>query len=310
MRIVFMGTPDFAVTILEEIISSKHEVVGVVTAPDRKAGRGQKINMSAVKKCALQHELPLAQPEKLKAEDFHQTLKEWNADLFVVVAFRMLPKVVWDMPPKGTINLHASLLPDYRGAAPINWAIINGEEKTGVTTFFIEEKIDTGDLLLQAEMKIGENTTAGELHDDLAKLGKNVVVDTLNQIESNSINAIPQKESAKRKEAPKLFKPDCEIDWTNTAKNIHDFVRGLNPYPGSHTYIYNKEGKKLQCKLSDSRLTDLSSNQLEKIKTEGETLLFAASDKYVSFGSIQLEGKRRMTVKEFLVGNNLEDYTL
>lgn len=310
MRVVFMGTPDFAVTILNRLMSSSHEVVGVVTSPDRKAGRGQKISMSAVKQFSLDHHLPLTQPEKLKSEDFQDQLKAWNADIFVVVAFRMLPASVWKIPSKGTINLHASLLPQYRGAAPINWALINGETKTGVSTFFIEEKIDTGDLLMQQEVDIHPNMVAGELHDTLAEVGKDVVVQTLDAIEQDAIQAIPQDHSKALKEAPKLFKPDCLISWDKPAQKVHNLVRGLNPYPGSHTLLYNKQGKKLQCKLSKSQLTSTPVDAQKPLFAQDDRLYIAAKDFYVSFGHIQLEGKRKMSVKEFLVGNNLEDYSL
>ena len=235
LRIVFMGTPEFAVSILDAIVKSNHDVVGVVTVADKPAGRGQQLRESAVKIFAIDHDLPILQPEKLKDEQFLSDLKAFNADIFVVVAFRMLPEVVWAMPPKGTFNLHASLLPKYRGAAPINWAIMNGETETGVTTFFINQIIDTGSILAQEKISITENMTAGELHDQLMNVGAKLTVETLDKIESNSIQAIPQDEELAKilPHAPKIFKADCEIQWNQDATIIHNKIRGLSPYPAA-----------------------------------------------------------------------------
>ena len=230
----------------------------------------------------------------------------------IVVAFRMLPEVVWDMPEYGTFNLHASLLPQYRGAAPINWAIINGESKTGATTFFIEKEIDTGNIIDKVEIDITENMTAGELHDDMAIKGGQLMVDTLNKVEENLINAIPQMELVKSelKPAPKIFKEDCEISWDSSAQDVHNFIRGLAPFPGSHTILYSKEGKAIKFKLFDSRLTDISVNDHKKIRLDDSGILFPCSDKYIRILSIQMEGKRRMSYKEFSAGNDIESYSI
>ena len=236
LRIVFMGTPEFAVTILKKLVEDNFNIVGVVTASDKKAGRGRKINESAVKKYAVQNKLKLLQPKNLKSEEFLSNLKALNANLQIVVAFRMLPKVVWKMPEYGTFNLHASLLPDYRGAAPIHWAIINGEQKTGVTTFFIDEKIDTGNIILQKEITINDDEIVGELHDRLMNLGANLVSDTVLSIKSNSVTTQKQKNESK-KIAPKLFPENCKIDWNNSIDKIYNHIRGLNPFPGAWTQM-------------------------------------------------------------------------
>jgi methionyl-tRNA formyltransferase len=228
LRIVFMGTPEFAVGILDTILQHNYEVVGVITAADKPAGRGQKIKYSAVKEYALAHELPLLQPTNLKDESFLAELKALNANLQIVVAFRMLPKVVWEMPSLGTFNLHASLLPNYRGAAPINWAIINGETKTGVTTFFIDDKIDTGAMILNAETAIGESESAGKLHDRLMQLGSETVIQTLTLLEKGKVNTTIQQDTAEIKTAYKLNKENCKIDWTKPASDIHNLIRGLS----------------------------------------------------------------------------------
>ena len=240
MRIVFMGTPEFAAGILEAVINEgQHEVCAVVTMPDKAAGRGMKIQKSAVKQCAEKYQLPLLQPEKLREEQFLSTLKAIHADLFLVVAFRMLPEVVWQIPPKGTINLHASLLPDYRGAAPINWAIINGEKQTGVTTFFINEKIDQGKIILRRSLPIGEEETAGELHDSLLELGKTTVLDTLHLIAKGNVPTLEQALTINDKAAPKIFKEDCRINWHQPAEKVHDFIRGLLSVYTVSAAVYN-----------------------------------------------------------------------
>ena len=248
LRIVFMGTPEFAVGILDTILKNKYEVVGVITAADKPAGRGQKIKYSAVKEYALANQLPLLQPTNLKDESFLAELKAWNANLQIVVAFRMLPKVVWEMPSLGTFNLHASLLPNYRGAAPINWAIINGETKTGVTTFFIDDKIDTGAMILNAETDIGANESAGELHDRLMELGSTTVTQTLALLESGKVVTTIQEDNAEIKTAFKLNKENCKIDWHQPASEIHNLIRGLSPYPAAWTFIGDK-GEEFNVKI-------------------------------------------------------------
>jgi methionyl-tRNA formyltransferase len=310
LRIVFMGTPDFAVSILDAILKCKHEVVGVVTVADKPAGRGQHLKESAVKMFSKAHNLPILQPEKLKDEDFLSELKAFNADIFVVVAFRMLPEVVWGMPPKGTFNLHASLLPKYRGAAPINWAIINGETQTGVTTFFINEIIDTGSVLAQEKISISENMTAGELHDKLMNLGAKLTVDTLDKIAYNEIQAIPQDEELAKNlpHAPKIFKADCEIKWNQNAAMIHNKIRGLSPYPAAWCSL-NKNGEKVTFKLYTSKVTKEDADS-KQIKKGSDGILFPCNDFYLSISELQPEGKRRMNYKEFLAGNNLSDYTI
>ena len=307
MKIVFMGTPDFAVASLDAINKSEHEVVGVVTNIDKKSGRGQKITVSAVKKYAVENELHLLQPEKFKNEDFLTELQSLNADLFVVVAFRMLPEVVWAMPPKGTINLHGSILPNYRGAAPLNWAIINGDKETGVSTFFIEKEIDTGEVIDISKVKIEENTTAGELHDELMLVGAKTLVNTLNKIENGSGNGIPQNQliTGTEKPAPKIFKDTCEINWSNSAQEIHNLVRGLSPYPVAWSK-FNYNGKQIVVKIFETRIVE---ENLEngKIATDNKRSLIVGcqGNKSISIRSLQLPGKKRVDVNSFLNGTNL-----
>jgi methionyl-tRNA formyltransferase len=310
LRIVFMGTPEFAVSILDAIVKSNHDVVGVVTVADKPAGRGQQLRESAVKIFAIDHDLPILQPEKLKNEQFLSDLKAFNADIFVVVAFRMLPEIVWAMPPKGTFNLHASLLPKYRGAAPINWAIMNGEIETGVTTFFINQIIDTGSILAQEKISITENMTAGELHDQLMNLGAKLTVETLDKIESNSIQAIPQDEELAKNlpHAPKIFKADCEIMWNQNAAKIHNKIRGLSPYPAAWCSLM-KNGEKVNFKLFTSKVTTEVADS-KQIKKGSDGILFPCNDFYISISEIQPEGKRRMSYKEFLAGNDLSSYSI
>jgi methionyl-tRNA formyltransferase len=310
MKIVFMGTPDFAVVILEKIIQEQMEVVGVITAPDRPAGRGQKINESAVKQCAVRHGVPILQPTNLKDEAFQTDLRNWGADLFIVVAFRMLPETVWAMPPMGTINLHGSLLPMYRGAAPINWAIINGEKETGVTSFFIERQIDTGKILIQEKMTIGENMTAGELHDVLAEMGADVITKTIVSIKEGTTNPVDQEsfDLSQIKNAPKIFKEDCKINWSRSANEVHDFIRGLSPYPAAWTSL-NKEEKSFGCKIFNSKVTN-QEIQGNKVLSTPNGFLLPCSDYYICITEIQLEGKRRMTFKEFSAGNNIADFSI
>lgn len=300
-----MGTPDFAVGILDKLVQEKCEIVGVITAPDKPAGRGQQLSESAVKKYAVSQNLNLLQPTNLKEEGFISDLKALNADLFVVVAFRMLPEIVWNMPPNGTINLHASLLPNYRGAAPINWAIINGETKTGVTTFFIEQEIDTGLVIERSEVEISENETAGELHDKLLELGKDLVFKSVQKIHNGTVKRIPQTELLEEsvmKPAPKIFKPLCEIDFRKNVAEVHNLCRGMSPYPTAWTTIKQKEtGEKKSLKIFRTEKTDIPVEENE-IKTTKNDLLLPCGDYYLKVLEIQPEGKRRMVVKEFLAG--------
>lgn len=302
LRIIYMGTPEFAVPSLDVLIKNGYNVVAVITAPDRPAGRGQKIRMSDVKECALKHEIPVLQPEKLKDPSFIEELKSYKANLQIVVAFRMLPEVVWDMPEIGTFNLHGSLLPQYRGAAPINWAIMNGERETGVTTFFLQHKIDTGDILFQEKEIIGGNDNVGEVYERLMHKGASLVLKTVRKIEKNDFTTTPQNEDQVINEAPKIFKETCKIDWSKSAQEIHNHIRGLSPYPVAWTILNDKT-----LKIYKSTITDTESTEIEngKFKTDGKTYLhFATSDKYIAVETIQLEGKKRMELGDFLRGYN------
>lgn len=302
MRIVFMGTPDFAVASLDALVQANFDVVAVVTAPDRPAGRGQKLNESAVKKYAVEKHIPVLQPEKLKNPDFLETLASYKADLQVVVAFRMLPEVVWNMPPKGTINLHGSLLPQYRGAAPINHAIINGEKESGVTTFFLTHEIDTGNIILSDSVAIADDETAGELHDKLMHVGANLLVKTLKAIEAGEVSEQPQPQSGELQHAPKIFKDDCKIDWNNQAQAIYNLIRGLSPYPTAFTFLNDKTLKIFKAELEDKEPGIVAGGFL----TDGKTYLkFAAKDGFIKLLDIQYEGKKRMLIEDFLRGMRL-----
>lgn len=311
-RIVFMGTPDFAVRILDELVKSNYNIVGVITAPDKPAGRGQQVSESAVKKYAAEHNLNILQPTNLKDESFIDSLKGLDADLFVVVAFRMLPEVVWSMPPKGTINLHASLLPNYRGAAPINWAVINGEKETGVTTFFIEREIDTGKVIERASIAIEDNETVGELHDRLMELGARVTASTVEKIMLDKAEAIDQLKltEGELKSAPKIFKPDCEIKWERPVAEVHNFVRGLSPYPAAWCYLINSKGEKRSFKIFKGEPTAIKVSDRAMLEEDKDGILFPCNDHYYKVSELQPEGKRRMNFKEFLAGNSLNDWTL
>ncbi|MGN6179750.1 MAG: methionyl-tRNA formyltransferase [Mucilaginibacter sp.] len=305
MRIVFMGTPQFAVTALDELIKAGCNIVGVVTAPDKPAGRGKKLSQSAVKEYALAHDLKVLQPEKLKDEAFLQELRALNADLQVVVAFRMLPEVVWNMPPRGTINLHASLLPQYRGAAPINWVLINGEAESGVTTFFLKHDIDTGDLLFTEKVTLTGHETAGELHDRLMAKGAGLLVKTVKAVESGRYSEIPQSELAEGielKHAPKIFKEDGNIQWNNSVHAIYNLIRGLSPIPGAYTQLNDKTLKIYQAKVQEADPGIFPGGFLTDNKT---FLKFAARDGFISVTDVQLEGKKRMGIEEFLRGVRL-----
>lgn len=307
VRILFMGTPEFAVHILDEIIKSGYHVVGVVSVPDKPAGRGQKMHESAVTQYAKKHDLHLLQPEKLKSEEFIQELKNLDIDIAVVVAFRMLPKIVWQIPKLGTFNLHASLLPQYRGAAPINWAIINGETESGVTTFLIDEKIDTGNILLKEKVDIGPKETAGDLHDKLMHLGGKVVVKTLEGLHENSLFPIPQSESEDLKAAPKIFKTDCEIPWSKSLEEIHHFIRGLSPYPAAWTTISN-DGEQKILKIYKAHIQyQQHFVQPKKVVQEKQKLGIAHSEGFVWLEEVQLQGKRRMKALDFLNGFNINE---
>lgn len=302
LRIVFMGTPEFAVGILDTILHNNYEVVGVITAADKPAGRGQKIKYSAVKEYALAHNLHLLQPTNLKDEGFLAELQALNANLQIVVAFRMLPKVVWDMPSLGTFNLHASLLPNYRGAAPINWAIINGETKTGVTTFFIDDKIDTGAMILNAETAIGTNESAGELHDRLMQLGSETVTQTLALLENGKVTTTIQEDNAEIKTAYKLNKENCKIDWHQPASEIHNLIRGLSPYPAAWCFISDK-GEEWNVKIYQSNIiTESHSLAIGQLVSSKKELKIAVANGFIQIESIQFPGKKKMNTAEFLNG--------
>jgi methionyl-tRNA formyltransferase len=302
LRIVFMGTPEFAVGILDTILHNNYEVVGVITAADKPAGRGQKIKYSAVKEYALAHNLHLLQPTNLKDESFLAELKALNANLQIVVAFRMLPEVVWKMPSLGTFNLHASLLPNYRGAAPINWAIINGETKTGVTTFFIDDKIDTGAMILNAETAVGANESAGELHDRLMELGSETVIQTLRLVEKGSVITTVQEDNDEIKTAYKLNKENCKIDWNKPALDIHNLIRGLSPYPAAWCFISDK-GEEWNVKIYQSSIiTESHSLAIGQLVSTKKELKIAVANGFIQIESIQFPGKKKMNTAEFLNG--------
>lgn len=304
MKIVFMGTPDFAATCLQNILDSDHEVVGVVTAPDRKAGRGRKVKASAVKELALKHDLPIAQPEKLRSEEFHKQLKEWNAELGVVVAFRMLPEVVWNMPPKGTINLHASLLPQFRGAAPIQRAIMAGATKSGASTFYLSHQIDTGDIIDSVEVEIGPNENAGSLHDRILHSGANLLVQTLDKIQSGNDTPVAQNadEFAEIEllEAPKIFKEDRIIDWNQDCDKVHNHIRGLSPYPCAITYT--SEEKEAPTKIIEGHPANSDKLSPGAIEISSNCFLVGTSTKDYQITRIQPSGKSAMDADSFIRG--------
>ena len=302
LRIVFMGTPDFAVAGLETLVRSHHTVVGVITAADKPAGRGRKLAMSAVKEFAQQQGLPVLQPTNLKDEGFLASLKALKADLQVVVAFRMLPKAVWEMPELGTFNLHASLLPQYRGAAPINWAIINGETTTGVTTFFIDDKIDTGAIILQQETAIGPDMTAGELHDDLMQMGASLILETVERIAAGEIVTTIQPNTPDLKPAHKIYKETCRIAWDAPMQDIHNFIRGLSPYPAAWTHLVNDD-EIATIKIRRAKMHQESGGQpIGTIQSDKNRLLVHLKDGILELLEVQLPGKRSMAVKDLLNG--------
>jgi methionyl-tRNA formyltransferase len=307
LRIVFMGTPEFAVAILDAIIKNNYVVVGVITAVDKPAGRGQKIKYSAVKEYALANELTLLQPPNLKDETFLSQLKSLNANLQIVVAFRMLPEVVWKMPKLGTFNLHASLLPNYRGAAPINWAIINGDTKTGVSTFFIDDKIDTGAIILSAETDIAIDENVGKLHDRLMILGSQTVLDTLLLIEKGNLSTIIQKDNPEIKTAYKLHKENCKIDWTKSAIEIYNLIRGLNPYPSAWSYI-NDHNEEWNVKIHDAKVIIENHNyQAGSLICSKKEMKIAVENGFIQVLIIQFPGKKKMNTAELLNGITFSD---
>lgn len=312
-KIVFMGTPDFAVESLKQLIEEGIEVAAVITAPDRPAGRGQQLSESAVKKFAKQHDLLILQPEKLKQPEFIDQLQTLNADLFVVVAFRMLPEVVWDMPPMGTINLHGSLLPQYRGAAPINWAVINGDTETGATTFFIEKEIDTGKIIDKVVIPIGEEDTAGTIHDELMVKGAALLTRTVKNILQGKVEAITQDELSKDitlKHAPKIFKPDCKINWSLPTKTIYNKIRGLSPYPTAWTEIIDNKGKKKSLKIFNTHFKIDNKNNSGNILQNENGVFFGTNDGWIQLTELQLEGKKRMSIDQFITGFNFNEAKL
>lgn len=302
LRIVFMGTPEFAVGILDTIIKNNYEVVGVITAADKPAGRGQKLKYSAVKEYALAHNLTLLQPLNLKDETFLAELKALNANLQIVVAFRMLPKVVWEMPSLGTFNLHASLLPNYRGAAPINWAIINGETKTGVTTFFIDDKIDTGAMILSSEIAIDGTENAGHLHDRLMELGSKTVIETLEMIEKGNVSTVIQKDTADIKTAYKLNKENCKIDWTKSAQEINNLIRGLSPYPAAWCFFEDKN-EEWNVKIYEAKIISEEHNHpIGSLICTKKEMKIAVKNGFIQILNLQFPGKKKMSTPELLNG--------
>ncbi|MCI4669655.1 MAG: methionyl-tRNA formyltransferase [Bacteroidia bacterium] len=294
-----MGTPEFAVQSLRKLLEEGKNVVAVVTVPDKPAGRGKKLTASAVKVYAESQNLPVLQPKKLRDPDFNQALKDLEPDIMVVVAFRMLPEMVWSLPNIGTFNLHASLLPDYRGAAPINWAIINGEKESGVTTFFIDKQIDTGNLLLQEKVQVPDNWTAGDLHDKLMEIGAELVVKTVHRLEAGDISPKAQDNSLFKNHAPKIFKEDCLIDWTQPRNKVYDFIRGLSPYPGAYTFWNDKMVKVFSAEIGADSQTPPGTVLVDK---EDSTLNVACADGWLSLRIIQLQGKKRVSIEDFLRG--------
>lgn len=307
-RIVFMGTPEFAVPSLRALVEGGYKIAGVITMPDKPAGRGYKVQFSAVKEYALSQNLKILQPEKLKNPDFLEELKELKADLQVVVAFRMLPEVVWMMPKYGTFNLHAALLPQYRGAAPVNWAVINGDKETGVTTFFIDKEIDTGKIIEQVKIPIADTDNVGIVYDRLMHLGAKLVLKTTDSIFDGTIETVPQRELYSSNEelrpAPKIFKETCEIDWNKGVKQVYDFIRGLSPYPAAWTYLSNNKGERIHFKIyASEKLFEKHSFLPGTVRSDGKTFLdVAAVGGFVRITELQADGKKKMSAKEYLIG--------
>ncbi|MDQ2718428.1 MAG: methionyl-tRNA formyltransferase [Bacteroidota bacterium] len=305
LRIIFMGTPEFAVPSLRKLYEAKYDIVAVVTAPDKPAGRGMQLTQSAVKKYALEKNFKILQPEKLKDASFIEELKSMKADVQIVVAFRMLPEVVWNMPRLGTINLHASLLPQYRGAAPINWAIINGEKETGITTFKLKHEIDTGNILLQKKITITENETAGTLHDKMMESGADLLLQTINELEKTKLQEVIQQLSISSSElalrhAPKIFTETTEINWNKNTDEVYNLIRGLSPYPAAFTFL---QGKKLKIFSSEKEINKNENDETGKLFTDNKSFLkFSTEDGFISLKEVQLEGKKRMMIEDFLRG--------
>jgi methionyl-tRNA formyltransferase len=303
-----MGTPEFAVQSLDILLRNNYDIVAVITVPDKPAGRGQQIQQSAVKKYAVEKGLVILQPDKLKNEDFIQQLKELKADLQIVVAFRMLPEIIWNMPSLGTINLHGSLLPQYRGAAPINWAIINGEKETGVSTFFLQHEIDTGKIIFQEKTPINENETAGDIHDRLMLIGAKLILKTVQAVENGKYPQIDQAtligQEIEIKIAPKIFKDDCKIDWDRSIDDIHNFIRGLSPYPTAFTELLSPEGNNITLKIFNCKKEYTSHNDLcPTIISDSKTYLkLSVKGGYIHINELQLAGKKRMLIQDFLRG--------
>ena len=308
LRIVYMGTPDFAVESLRCLVEGGYNVVGVITMPDKPAGRGHKLQFSPVKQYALEQNLPLLQPEKLKDEAFVEALREWKADLQIVVAFRMLPEVVWNMPRLGTFNLHASLLPQYRGAAPINWAVINGDTETGITTFFLRHEIDTGEVIQQVRIPIADTDDVGIVHDSLMTMGAGLVLETVDLLLEGKTDAVPQeefyKDPSELRPAPKIFKETCRIDWHQPVKKIYDFIRGLSPYPAAWTEIVSPEGVRTALKIYQAeKHPAVHELPVGTIRTDRKSYVdIAVEDGYLRLLSVQLAGKKRLPVTDFLNG--------
>ncbi|WP_455961136.1 methionyl-tRNA formyltransferase [Bacteroides bouchesdurhonensis] len=312
LRIVYMGTPDFAVEALRQLVEGGYNVVGVITMPDKPAGRGHKMQYSPVKQYALERNLPLLQPEKLKDEAFVEALRAWKADLQIVVAFRMLPEVVWNMPRLGTFNLHASLLPQYRGAAPINWAVINGDTETGITTFFLKHEIDTGEVIQQVRVPIADTDNVEVVHDKLMMLGGKLVVETVDDILNGTVKSIPQEEMTvvgELRPAPKIFKETCRIDWNQPVKKVYDFIRGLSPYPAAWTELIDSEGEVVVMKVFESeKINETHDLTPGTIVTDGKKYIkVAVPDGFVSILSLQLPSKKRLQTDELLRGFHLTD---
>lgn len=311
MKVVFMGTPDFAVSSLDAICQAGYNVVGVVTVPDRQTGRGLKVTYSPVKQYALDHQLPLLQPEKLRDDQFQATLRSWDADIFVVVAFRMLPQSVWAMPSMGTFNLHASLLPQYRGAAPINWAIINGEQETGVTTFMLNERIDEGGILLQRTTPITPDDNAETLHDRLASMGSQLVVETLRGLQQGTLHPKPQPIVTELNLAPKIFKPDCAINWNQQGRRVVDFIRGLSPYPAATMLMEDDKGQEQSFKVFQASFQSDANSAVGQLVTEKKSVLkIGVKDGFLHVLSLQLSGKKRITAEEFLRGHDVKNWRI
>lgn len=312
LRIVYMGTPDFAVESLKCLVEGGYNIVGVITMPDKPAGRGHKVQFSPVKQYALEHNLKLMQPEKLKAPEFIEELRSLNADLQIVVAFRMLPEVVWNMPRLGTFNLHASLLPQYRGAAPINWAVMNGETKTGITTFFLKHEIDTGEVIQQVEVPIADTDNVGTVHDKLMVLGGKLVVETVDNIIAGTVKPIPQESMSgfeTIKPAPKIFKETCHINWSQPVKTVYDMIRGLSPYPAAWAELHNEGHEPVGVKIFETEKVFESHNlEYGQIVTDNKSFIkVAVQGGFINIKSIQLAGKKRLSAEELLRGYKIEN---